>query len=116
MSHCEVKYPTELPVECVRELVRIVRRGEIARERAAFAQHAWNVQGYVQRMVIGEAVSVVGEAMPLPTDERATTELLGLVEESCEDEGVARGLGLPATLLLRWLLSKLIEALGPSKE
>ncbi len=116
MSTCAVEYPTELPIECVRELVRIVRRGEIVRERAAFAQHAWNVQGYVQRMVMGEAVSVVGDSAPLPTDEQATSELLGLVEESREVEGVARGLGLPATLLLRWLLAKLIEALSPVKE
>ncbi len=116
MSTCAVEYPTELPIDCVRELVRIVRRGEIARERAAFAQHVWNVQGYVQRMVIGDAVSVVGSTMPMPSDEKATSALLGLVEESCEPEGVARGLGLPATLLLRWLLTKLIEALATSEE
>ena len=49
-----VAYPDSLPTECVGELIRIVRGGTIVPERAAFAANAWNVQGYLQGVILGD--------------------------------------------------------------
>jgi hypothetical protein len=111
VSECSVDYPKELPLECARELVRMVRRGDLVRERASFAKHVWNVQGYVQKLALGEPTDLAFPFQSLPTDEEAAQSLEMLTEEVAEGSEFARGLGLPAGILLRWLLARLLEVL-----
>jgi hypothetical protein len=121
MSHCGMDYPKEAPLECLRELVRIVRQGGIVVERAAFARHAWNVQGYLQRLALGDPVSVIGsagvaESAGEASDDEAISSLELLAEQACEEAAVSRGIGLPASVLLRWLLGRLLDSLLSGKE
>ncbi len=48
-----VSYPLELPIESISELVRLVRQGQISTQAPVIAWHAWNVQGFVQKVLIG---------------------------------------------------------------
>lgn len=116
-------YPQSLPKHCIAEVIRIVRAGRISEERAAFALHAWNVQGYLQSIVLGD-----GEQPPLIG---ATAELAGVIPEPAEpakeltdDEAcdhllaietgvpaVKGSLPVPVALLLRWVVRKLVERL-----
>lgn len=112
MKSCGVSYPTEIPVDCVREIVRIVRERRLLAERGAFAQHAWNVQGYLQRVLLGEPQPVIGAARS-PTDESALAALVALEQQAiAQAEGSAVGaLPVPVAMLLRWLVEKLLESL-----
>lgn len=111
MKRCGVSYPTEIPIDCVREIIRIVREGELLTERAAFAQHAWNVQGYLQRVLLGEPQPVIGGASP--TDDSALAALRALEQQAmAQAEGnTVRALPVPVALLLRWLVEKMLESL-----
>jgi hypothetical protein len=110
MSIIERSYPSELPAESVREIVRIVRTNRLAEERALFALAAWNVQGFLQRLLVGEPTPLVG-SIELSDDE-GLAGLEAVAAESPTLEGVVAGpLSLPAGPLLAWLVKKLLEAL-----
>lgn len=111
MVTCAVEYPVEMPVECIREILRIVRAGRWVEERAAFAKHGWSVQGYLQRLLLGEPQPVIG-ATPC-TDESALLALESLERQSiAQAEGAAQqALPVPLAALIDWLVRKLLEAL-----
>ena len=59
-----VEYPEVLPLACVQEVVRIVRSRKLAEEKIAFCEHAWNIQGYMQRVLIGTSLAgATGDVM-----------------------------------------------------
>lgn len=47
-------YPQALPIECAQTMIRIIRDREVQTKRVEFAHCAWQVQGYVQKVLIGE--------------------------------------------------------------
>lgn len=53
MAH--VSYPAAFPVECIRDLIQIVRGGtdEILARKAEVGLHVWNIQGFAQAMLLG---------------------------------------------------------------
>ena len=127
MSEAVVPYPVEVPVESVRQIVRIVSGGQLHAERSSFAKHAWIVQGFLQRQLLGDP------AFPTPA--------LAGPERSFDDAGMCRLLEasagvatagpfamsavgatpvvatpiaafpIPVQLLVRWLIEKLLERL-----
>lgn len=52
----EVVYPVDLPLDCAKEVIRIVTAGTIVEEKDRFALCVWNVQGYIQKVLLGEPV------------------------------------------------------------
>jgi hypothetical protein len=100
-----------MPVDCVKQIVRIVRQRRLAEEKATFAHHAWVVQGYLQSKLLGNgSEALVGDELvgdePLGTDDQMA-DMLELVAR--HDESVMAALPLPIALLVRWLLTKLLE-------
>lgn len=53
MSDDHVMYPEKAPIHCGMELIRIVREKKLASESKEFGLHAWNVQGFIQRVMVG---------------------------------------------------------------
>lgn len=112
MSTCGREYPDEVPVDCIKEIIRIIRQGSLVSERAAFAQHAWNVQGYLQRVLIGAADPLVGEtAKPSDGEALASFESILVRCETKTEETAVGAIPLPVSLLLQWLIEKLLESL-----
>ena len=52
-----VDYPATLPVKAVTTLIEIVKSGEILEHKEEFAHACWNIQGFLQRVLL-----------PLPDD------------------------------------------------
>lgn len=112
MSDFLVEYPSEVPLVSASALVRIVRSGRWATERAAFAQHAWIVQGYLQGRILGRGSSphVVGDVeAEILDDQEATESLLALIE--FRPDAVAAA-SIPWGALLFWILRRLLEAVS----
>jgi hypothetical protein len=109
MPEHDVSYPLDPPIDCVREILRIVRSGASISQRAALAKHAWVLQGYLFRVVLGDPdeprLSFAGangdEAMCQLLEESFLETPIGSPETTT--------LGPAAILLLRWLLSKLLD-------
>lgn len=112
MSTCQVDYPSELPLDCVKEAVRIIRQRRIVAEKSAFAHHVWVIQGYLQSKLLGDAQNVIGGAAyrePVGADDL----MCGLLEVVARHDSDAIGdIPLPVALILRWLLVKLLEMLS----
>jgi hypothetical protein len=109
---CPVEYPKEAPIDCIREVARIVRGGRIAAERSALAKHLWSVQGYVQRLTLGEPRPLIGAHEPCG-DATALLALETLERQAlAQAEGaVQQALPIPLAVLLEWLIQKLLDAL-----
>lgn len=109
---CPVEYPKEAPIDCIREVVRIVRSGRVFEERSPLAKHVWSVQGYMQRLVFGEPKPLIGSHEPCG-DETALLALASLERQAiAQAEGaVQQSLPIPLAVLLEWLVQKLLEAL-----
>lgn len=107
MKCSDVEYPRELPLDCIREIIRIVRGGMNREEIPSLAKHVWVTQGYLQGLGLGEPDQVIGAVTC--DDESA----LAALERLCQSEdGSARAIPLPIAVLLRWLINKLLDSLS----
>ncbi|MBX9652071.1 hypothetical protein K2Y11_00485 [bacterium] len=112
MSQGEQDYPNVLPIEGVQEIIRIVRAGNLVTERSAFAKHAWNVQGYLQKVVLGEPAVLIGSASPASdADALAALECLKSRAYAAAEGVTSPTLPLPVQTILTWLVNKLLESL-----
>lgn len=104
-------YPESMPTHCFAELGRIVATGRIAEEKSAFALHAWNVQGYLQSIVLGdgEHPPLIG-GLPELADEEACQHLQAMAPVTANGHEAVKA-AMPAALLLRWVIKKLVENL-----
>lgn len=48
-----VAYPTSLPLTAIQSCMSIIQNREIAEKKAEFGYNAWNVQGYLQSVLLG---------------------------------------------------------------
>lgn len=74
MAH--VSYPSSFPLECITDLITIVRNGELVTHRAEVGLHGWNIAGFALSMIVGNPE---GPFAALEPDEEA--ELATKVEE-----------------------------------
>ncbi len=68
-----IAYPQTLPLDAAALVAEIVKKREVTARKAEFAHAGWNVQGYVQKVTLGDPTPIVGEASS-ESDEDATYE------------------------------------------
>lgn len=117
MSVFAVSYPDSVPFDSVREVARIVKDHGLASEKAAFGQHLWIVQGYVQSQVLGDGAAdqpnVVGAAAPAPKLlEAEAVQYLETIGNFRPD--LAGAFNIPWKPLLAWLLKLAADELAKS--
>lgn len=56
---CSFNYPQTFPVDCIQELIAIIRAGTYRQNAQPLAHAAWTVQGYVQSLALGAPAPVV---------------------------------------------------------
>lgn len=100
-----VSYPATFPVESVGEVVKVLRK-QAPVSKSSLGLHAWNVQGYLQKIILGEPDTEAIHAGPLNID--AETLAVGL--ETLDQEGpqAILGGGLTKKLLLM-AVTKLLQ-------
>jgi hypothetical protein len=47
-------YPPSLPVDCLTDIVNLIRSRQVAAEKAKFFNCVWTVQGYAQKLGFGD--------------------------------------------------------------
>lgn len=55
-----IDYPPDLPLESIKDVIRILRSGTIVEERQLFAKQVWIAQGYFQNVLIGNTPPLPG--------------------------------------------------------
>lgn len=105
-------------LECVTEIVSIVRRGAVREELKSFAKHAYTLQGAIQGAIIGEPDDIgplIGSAQidpdKLTEAHDALVEAQGQLQSFGAGETEAEAIDPETILLIVQLVAKLIEAL-----
>ena len=101
------EYPDNFPLDSIREIVNIVRSGDLKSQASTFAFHIWIVQGYGQKTFIGSPdvpVSLL-KVQSAPTD----SDPLVCLEAMLSDDPTPQSL-VPWNVLLPYLM-KLLEEL-----
>lgn len=120
-----VDYPEEFPTEAVGTVLQIISSADWGSKKDEFAHAVWNLQGFLQRMILplsaddGGSSVLSAAALASTLDDAEAIEALQhiqsnpLVMTASTDvdaiKSYSLALPLPAIVLLKWLLSKLIE-------
>lgn len=105
-----VHYPVDFPFDSAREVVSIFKAGTVAADRARLAEAIWNLQGYAQYMLLGEANNAIPGGLTIykTTPPANDEEIIALLEEF--DKGAASTVPrihfpFDAQTLLNWCLT-----------
>lgn len=104
-------------LECVTEIVSIVRRGAVREELKSFAKHAYTLQGAIQGAIIGEPDDIgplIGSAQIDPFKLAEAHDALVNAQGQLQSFGAAEdaeAIDPETILLIVQLVAKLIEAL-----
>jgi predicted metallopeptidase len=96
-------YPDSF-IDELKNVVNIVRSGDVMEQKEALVHDAWVVQGYAQKMIVGDP-GIVGEVV-----EQDPLNVLESVAETVDSEepGKVSAVPIPWTLVF-WAIKKLIE-------
>lgn len=102
-----IEYPSEIClIDCARRIVDIVVNKDFSVRKAELAHSVWNVQGYVQSVVLGEVVYPVGRNYDV---DDAIKDLFRLVNDDLPVELKDQGAGwISLSLYLIRLLRELM--------
>lgn len=53
--------PSEPPLECLKEMFRLIRSGTVSENKGEFLRHAYHVTGYVLYLTVGDDKPLIGE-------------------------------------------------------
>lgn len=96
-------YPSELPLQHIKNVIKIVASGEIASEKATFAHSLWVIQGFAQNMVLGDPQVVLLSYTPTLTDDQAISILTNATSET------GAQVEIPWAAILIWVIQWLLS-------
>lgn len=106
------KYPDDFPLDNIREIVNIVRSGDIKSQSSVLAYNVWVVQGYGQKMLIGNPDEPISLARVQKVPD---ADALTILEKVLSDEPAPQA-SLPWDFLLSYLFDLLKELLENMQE
>lgn len=104
-------YPTELPLFELRSVLSIIQSGEIGAQKSEFAKNLWWIQGYAQKMILGEGQSLQSAAPVSVTDAQAAEAIQKAIDSAESTEACAQGLNSIWLWILTYAAEKLIAYL-----
>jgi hypothetical protein len=75
-----IAYPTSIPLDAVTDTIRIVRGGTIQAEAKQLGLNIWNIQGYMQSVILGNPMAVINGEPPTEECKLACLELVSILE------------------------------------
>lgn len=103
-----VNYPDSFPAESIGYVVSVIRKQEPL-NKAKLGHHGWNAQGYLQKLILGEADT---EAILGPLNVSAENFAVALESLNPAGPQAILGGGLTRKLLFMLLVKFLEKALG----
>lgn len=104
-----VNYPQSLPTDAMQTLMKMIMTKSF--DKQEFGLALWNVQGYAQDQILGEAAPLkVFGAEETISDEQALDALQTLQENESLAPGTA-GMNPALKMVLTWALKKALELL-----
>jgi len=105
-------YPKDFPLVEAKNVIDIVRSGDLLGQKEALAHDAWVVQGYVQSMLIGQAPSVLAaQAADLKNDNIEPLAALERVVADTESGSLSAQIAIPWKTILKYVIEILLSLL-----
>lgn len=121
-------YPQDFPQDSATVVFNAIKNGTAITDRQLVAEAVWNLQGYAQRVVLGEGdlptkslsasqLHVSSSARPDDTEAPVSTdeEMADMLQAWCEspkEEKVSQGLPFTYQQLLQWAIKFLLALLS----
>lgn len=111
-----VDYPEILPLDAAQKCIEIVKNRQINERKVEFAHAAWNVQGYAQKMLLGDkTVASSPDQLALDASFQELADELGKADEEgmqfgAENEEEAGSVVVVLTII--GLIVQTLSALG----
>ena len=111
-------YPTEMPIFELRNVLSIISSGNIMAQKTEFFKDLWWIQGYGQKLVLGENAQLTPAAVEAVTqitsDEEAAAAIQKLIDSSdTVSEQSLISLAPIWSALISWAINKALEYLMP---
>lgn len=110
-----VEYPQNLPLQEFKSVIDLVRNGQVKNNVAVFAKNVWVVQGFSQKMLLGDGSgSAVTPDFSLTSQSATSFDAIGELEKfvaKVENGEAAAQISLPWDLVLQWAINYLLELL-----
>jgi hypothetical protein len=97
-------YPESLPLDEIKNVVNLVRNGQVKEKVKEFAHDVWIVQGYAQGMIIGNPDVDFSLMSQSAGDAVDALEKLAASEDTMEAQ-----MAIPWQMILSWAVTKLLE-------
>jgi hypothetical protein len=112
-------YPTELPIFELRAVLATINSGDIMGQKAEFFKNLWWVQGYGQKLMLGEQTQMVSASaapfgLPPGAPEIASNQdAAGVIQKIIDnsDGASAQAMSELWAALVSWAISKALELL-----
>jgi len=108
-------YPAELPIFELRNVLSIINSGNIMAQKAEFFRDLWWIQGYGQKLALGEGTQLtpasVAAATEFTSDQDAAVAIQKIIDSA--DQASAQSLAPLWTALITWAINKALEYLLP---
>ena len=103
-------YPSEFPLDSVKSIINIFRSGGVADNKELLAYDIWVVQGYAQKMLMGDLDISAFAAEEALADTDAIDELEKAAAKF-ESGDIVTHAAVPWLFILKWALKILINSL-----
>ena len=97
-----MEYPSSLPLGEIQNIVSIVKSGDVLARRSTLALDLWVLQGYAQRLIIGN---------PAPENNitaQSADSAFFVLEKIANEEPVAQA-SIDWTIILQWAIQMLLN-------
>lgn len=108
---CSFAYPPTVPIDCVQEIISIVRAGSYQNSAKELAHAAWTVQGYLQNVLLGSPSPVVASIPPAAEARDAFSQMHAELSSLVNSPKAAAALPDPLLYLIKQYLLPLLAAL-----
>lgn len=108
-----VDYPQSIPLNEIKIVIDLVRNGQVKSNLSAFAKNLWVVQGFAQKMLIGDGTGAAAPDFSLTAQAAhfdAVSELEKFVAKAENGEAAAQ-ISIPWDLIIQWALKYLMDLL-----
>jgi hypothetical protein len=105
-------YPTDFPIMEAKNVIDVIRSGDLLGQKEALAHDAWVVQGYAQSMLIGTPESTLAsQAADLKNAEMEPLAALEKVVADAESGAISSQIAIPWMLIAKYAIEILLKLL-----
>lgn len=107
-----VEYPQSIPLLEIKSIIDVVRNGKLKEDLPTVAKSGWIVQGFAQKMLIGEPGSTPPSTPDFSLTSQSSVDIMAELEKfvaKVESGETTAQISIPWDLVAQWVLKLLLD-------